>query len=804
MPTEVIHTIGPGRDYPTLSAWATAEAKDLVAADEIAVAECYNDAVLTDNVVLTGWTTDTEHYIKIYTPASERHDGVKDTGFTITPATPTKTIEIQQRHVRIEGIAFKSHSDSAFMECIHVASQTYCDIRISHCLFYGEPVSDPHDDEGIHIFYSEGVKVWNNFFFSLGKGVFSEGSDNIDVENNTLWDCDIALYSTSHSMNPAYRNNIAFSYSGRSFYQRIWFVQDTDYNLDNANNTDYQCPGAHSLHDKDPAANLVDVTRGTANLHIRPDAPDVIAKGTDGTHICFTDDIDGQPRPQGIGWNIGADELEAEEFVATGVGSLYSGKEQRDEIPNLEGPANENYALLGGTLENAKYIEPNHVGNIHQAIVKMQNVLGVNPQGNRPNIHRRIWRSINPVGDVMRIRNVELNESDIRDGKILVFKEDLWELRYEDKTLGADVISLQGATGDVDVKEGPGIETIYKSGGNGVHIRAEVTQTELDAVDAKTGKVGTRDVNEAAIDDGKILAYNFTQVELQYQDNIPAGVKDHGALTGGDDDDHLQYHNDTRGDDRYHTKTVLESASAGEGAALIGVEDAEGNFIAGTFEGVLAELHAQMTAKSGVQTIEGGAEHLTLVPGDGIKSIERVGQDITVETEITQIGLNTHIGDDDAHHAEGHDIDSHDTAVSGEELDTLTAGPTSDADDLHRHTASPLFNFQVAFPGTLSEGRELTNRLSIPFDAVGIGVDAFRLWCGTVAGAQMTITVYHCHPADNPASGGDNIATLTLNAGEWSAKGNCSQSFSAGDGLVFDIAGTALPEDLTLSLVVNR
>ena len=37
------------------------------------------------------------------------------------------------------------------------------------------------------------------------------------------------------------------------------------------------------------------------------------------------------------------------------------------------------------------------------------------------------------------------------------------------------------------------------------------------------------------------------------------GVSDHGALTGLTDDDHTQYHNDTRGDARYYTQTQLDA-----------------------------------------------------------------------------------------------------------------------------------------------------------------------------------------------------------------------------------------------------
>lgn len=42
------------------------------------------------------------------------------------------------------------------------------------------------------------------------------------------------------------------------------------------------------------------------------------------------------------------------------------------------------------------------------------------------------------------------------------------------------------------------------------------------------------------------------------------GTSDHGALTGLDDDDHLQYHNDARGDARYYTQSAINTALAGK------------------------------------------------------------------------------------------------------------------------------------------------------------------------------------------------------------------------------------------------
>lgn len=44
----------------------------------------------------------------------------------------------------------------------------------------------------------------------------------------------------------------------------------------------------------------------------------------------------------------------------------------------------------------------------------------------------------------------------------------------------------------------------------------------------------------------------------------PSGYTDHGLLSGLGDDDHTQYHNDTRGDARYYTKAQVDSSLGGK------------------------------------------------------------------------------------------------------------------------------------------------------------------------------------------------------------------------------------------------
>ncbi len=71
------------------------------------------------------------------------------------------------------------------------------------------------------------------------------------------------------------------------------------------------------------------------------------------------------------------------------------------------------------------------------------------------------------------------------------------------------------------------------------------------------------------------MALTFTEEELPKTENQKqrfyaeviseingmggGGVTDHGALTGLADDDHPQYHNDTRGDARYYTKGEIDT-----------------------------------------------------------------------------------------------------------------------------------------------------------------------------------------------------------------------------------------------------
>jgi hypothetical protein len=88
--TEVISTIrSSGGDYTTLSAWEAGEQGNLVTADEIRTAECYDDwpSGLADNVSIVGSTVDSTRYMRITVAAGHRHNGTPQTGFFLKKST---------------------------------------------------------------------------------------------------------------------------------------------------------------------------------------------------------------------------------------------------------------------------------------------------------------------------------------------------------------------------------------------------------------------------------------------------------------------------------------------------------------------------------------------------------------------------------------------------------------------------------------------------------------------------------------------------------------------------------------------
>lgn len=85
MPTEVIHSIGSAGDYTTIGSWEAAQQRDLVSADEIAIAELANQ-VFAERITLNGWVADSTNTILIRAESGAEYDYATDTGARVTLA----------------------------------------------------------------------------------------------------------------------------------------------------------------------------------------------------------------------------------------------------------------------------------------------------------------------------------------------------------------------------------------------------------------------------------------------------------------------------------------------------------------------------------------------------------------------------------------------------------------------------------------------------------------------------------------------------------------------------------------------
>ena len=101
--------------YTSLSAWEAGENRDLTATDEIAVARIEGTWTNPDTaaLVINGWTTGPDNYIKIYTASEARHSGVWNAGKYRLETTDIDAFSIQEDYAKIDGLQIRVINPSA-------------------------------------------------------------------------------------------------------------------------------------------------------------------------------------------------------------------------------------------------------------------------------------------------------------------------------------------------------------------------------------------------------------------------------------------------------------------------------------------------------------------------------------------------------------------------------------------------------------------------------------------------------------------------------------------------------------------
>ena len=307
--------------YTSLSAWEADYGGidfgmhaqgDLVAADKIAVARIEGAWTQADTapVNLSGWTTDADHYIRIYTASEARHDGTPGSGYRLV-TTGSNPISSYVAHFRIAGLEIHS---------LYAGSPVYArpgagidgDIRVSHNLIHGNGVDS---GSGVFIYDCDGAsRIWNNIIYDVSGlgylGGIQTSRGMTYVYNNTIVDL-IAGFAIRSGGAVVAKNNLTEA-PGDDFYGV--FYPGTDFNA----SSDDTAPGLHSRRSQ--AFTLVN--RPGDDFHLAATDAGARNYGTDlssDAHIPITDDIDGDPRAGG--WDIGADEALAGSDVVPPVRS---------------------------------------------------------------------------------------------------------------------------------------------------------------------------------------------------------------------------------------------------------------------------------------------------------------------------------------------------------------------------------------------------------------------------------------------------------------------------------------------------
>jgi hypothetical protein len=320
--TKTICPSGQGCDYTTLNAWEAGEQADLTN-NGPAIAQIQGDwSVATDTtgVIIDGWTTTQNDYIKIYTTPEARHNGKWDETkyrLVVPRAEYYKMVNIYEDFVIIEGLQFKisTNNTAAGVAIISidgssVAAETGIYIR-DNILTQGT-LYDPNNDVVHGIVYGQfnyyaKAYIYNNIIYGLkSRGILQDGPNRTwYIYNNTIYGCGAGIVKGAGGTAIA-KNNLSYNNTDNYFSFSYGFSASSTNNLSGPTQTD--APGSN------PRNGVTVTFADEANYDFHLAYTDTGAKGYGASlsadpYIAFSDDIDGQTR-QGS-WDIGADQYQA-------------------------------------------------------------------------------------------------------------------------------------------------------------------------------------------------------------------------------------------------------------------------------------------------------------------------------------------------------------------------------------------------------------------------------------------------------------------------------------------------------------
>jgi hypothetical protein len=202
----------------------------------------------------------------------------------------------------------------------------------------------------------------------------------------------------------------------------------------------------------------------------------------------------------------------------------------------------------------------------------------------------------------------------------------------------------QGITDSFRVEDHP--EVIWRSGSYAIPLSSPKAMRDAAEQAAASAADSAAHINSLVA--GVVRFVNNTPPDESGNVTVtggggPGGVSDHGALSGLADDDHPQYHNDSRGDARYYTKSQVDTMVNNAASAQSSNDRNRANHTGTQAIATITGLQAILDSLGGaaVTKVAGKTGDVTLVSAD-ISDTGSVGR--TVMGATTAAAVRTAIG----------------------------------------------------------------------------------------------------------------------------------------------------------------
>ncbi|EKE19397.1 MAG: hypothetical protein ACD_9C00030G0001, partial [uncultured bacterium] len=294
---------------------------------------CYYDSGAdTTFVNVAGYTTGTSNYIKIYTPNNsstevnqgQRHGGKWDDGkyrLEVSAAADfTPGINLSVKHARIEGIQVKlTNNDYGYGYSVALGNGENSEAYVTQNVIRGNFTTTNGDSYfGIranHNSVNAKVYISNNTIYDIGNGghwssagIYINGTLTGYIYNNTIHGSQQGINSGITSV--TIKNNLSYS-NGDDYYG--------SFNAASANNLSKDATSPN-VSFRSKTVSFVDATNKDFHLsNVDTAARDAGVDLSADENFPFSKDIDGQIRPIGGIWDMGADEAASSTKINGGV-----------------------------------------------------------------------------------------------------------------------------------------------------------------------------------------------------------------------------------------------------------------------------------------------------------------------------------------------------------------------------------------------------------------------------------------------------------------------------------------------------